>query len=87
MTAWTCSWSMVGKWLVQTGDREGEPYSGQLSFHAEEEAKARLIAAAPALLKAAEVAVEAMSLHGALTDDMERAEAHLVAAIAKATGR
>ncbi len=49
---WTCSWSMVGRWLVQTGDRDGEPYSGQLSFHEADEAKARLIAAGPDMLAA-----------------------------------
>ena len=48
MTAWTCSWSMAGVWLVKTGPSLSE----QLSFHREDKAKAHLIAAAPDLLEA-----------------------------------
>lgn len=50
MTAWTCSWSMAGVWLVKTGPSLAE----QLSFHREDKAKAHLIANAPALREALE---------------------------------
>lgn len=54
--AWSCSWSMAGVWLVRTGPTLAE----QISFREEDEAKARLIAAAPDLLAALKAAQHAL---------------------------
>lgn len=54
---WPCEWSMAGVWLVKTGPS----LSDQLSFPADEEAKARLIAAAPLLQHACQKAADALS--------------------------
>lgn len=83
---WTLSWSMAGVWLVQTGPN----LKDQLSFKPEDEAKARLIVAAPELLQRLTEACEIIrdlsryaNNHCGMIDDEEFVEG--LEAIAKAT--
>ena len=84
-----------GPWRIEDGARIMPPHNatqlpiakmGQLQHESQIEANARLIAAAPELLEAAELALKVLEQSGMITRQLLDADKELRAAIAKAKG-